>query len=257
MAAITRRLMPLGALPLAAGLAACTGTGSPNLTTALAEGITVPALSSDGTDADRTLASLRIAEDGATMTVAAGDANYTMALERAGAPFSVAGWEDAGDFTVFGFAGPSGGAEVIIGTYVVTAVASAAGNTLIAQGGFNTPAAGLPETRAQYEGFWTISGVSGALGTAEGVFDATADFDAGTIVFAISDADGAAALGSGSGTLDGNTFSSSYNLTSGPNTSNNTVEGNFYGPSAEEMAGLIAGTGGGEASAGLLFGQKK
>lgn len=103
----------------------------------------------------------------------------------------------------------------------------------------------MPNQTASYAGVWNLSGSSSA-----GSLDATANFDSGTIAFDIKDASDAPA-GTGAGTISGNSFTSTFN----PNTSTNTVSGNFYGPDAAEMAGII--TGDGAPDIGYLYGSKK
>lgn len=150
---------------------------------------------------------------------------------------------------------------------------SHAATTLTSPGGSNTVYAivdgrettygqiqNLPNQTATYDGVWGISSSSGQQ--AGGTFQAGANFDTRTVGFQLSDQSGA--VGGGSGQIIGTGFTSSLNtrgaIDQGPNNvrlnSNNTIDGQFYGPRADEMAGLVRGntTNGNGATAGYLIG---
>ncbi|WP_404404694.1 transferrin-binding protein-like solute binding protein [Pelagibacterium halotolerans] len=110
--------------------------------------------------------------------------------------------------------------------------------------GILTAADAMPNQTASYAGKWHL----GASST--GSLDATANFDSGTIAFDIQDLAGAP-TGAGIGSISGNSFASSFDIY--PST--NTVLGNFYGPDAAEMAGII--TGDSAPDVGYLYGSKK
>lgn len=120
-------------------------------------------------------------------------------------------------------------------------------STHIAYGGTSTPLEALPPQTASYEGFWILNVADGrplnpgaGFFSNLGMFEATADFDDETILFALT-GEQSIPLGNGSGTISGNTFESSFNVLFGGSSANNTATGGFYGPGGEEIAGSIIG----------------
>ena len=108
----------------------------------------------------------------------------------------------------------------------------------------------LPTQTADYVGFYALTdGIDGAQGN----FDAAVDFNAGTIDFTIYDM--TSPIGTGTCALQATGFTSTFNTT-GAFASTNNVDGQFYGPNAEELAGLIQGTSGGNPTAGFLIGKQ-
>ena len=118
----------------------------------------------------------------------------------------------------------------------------------------------LPMQAANYDGVWGISSSSGQQ--AAGTFQAGANFDSRTVGFELYDQSGL--VGGGNGRIIGTGFTSTLDtrdaVDQGPNNvrlnSNNTIDGQFYGPRADEMAGLVRGntTDGNGATAGYLIG---
>ncbi|MET3924175.1 transferrin-binding protein-like solute binding protein [Devosia sp. 2618] len=147
----------------------------------------------------------------------------------------------------------------------------------------------LPTQTANYVGEWAVqtAKASGYVGSttpahcqgqtfcaysdligANGLFTSTADFNSRTwsMNLAGMNAEGASGSGgnitivnpvsgTGSGTITGTTFAGSFNTTGGF-VSKNTVNGQFYGPNAEELGGIIQGQSNGEQTYGIVYGHR-
>ncbi|WP_338607136.1 transferrin-binding protein-like solute binding protein [Pelagibacterium nitratireducens] len=192
------------------------------------------------------------------ITVAVDGRNYTVGNGAAtpGLP---------GGLTGYTYADANGDAAYIGGSHAATALTSPAGTNsvyAIVDGRETTSGQmqSLPMQAANYDGVWGISSSSGQQ--AGGTFQAGANFDSRTVGFELSDQSGL--VGGGNGRIIGTGFTSSLNtrgaVDQGPNNvqvnSNNTIDGQFYGPNADEMAGLVRGntTDGNGATAGYLIG---
>lgn len=213
----------------------------------------------------------------ATITMAAGGASLTIQVDgqtfvlpssgpsQTGKMF--AGGPDA-TFYAFGAAPGTNGsqASVINGAYSSLAVfgkdvtlatpgtpSSNAGYVLVATGA-ETPVSGLPAQIATYKGSWGIALANGVAGSS-GQFDATANFANKTLSWDVI-ANGSPA-GSGTATISGNKFAGNFTNSLAQQgglvnpeacvadcTWNGTgqVIGAFYGPNAEEVAGVLSGS---------------
>ncbi|MCD7059783.1 transferrin-binding protein-like solute binding protein [Pelagibacterium xiamenense] len=250
-------------LLVAAGASGCTrmtnGTVAEpfpdSVSSSLADGLESDAVYYDGAAVGRTTARVQMDQDGGSFTLSVGGTDYT--LRPDGDPELVSSplWEYPANYTEYQFDDGTNAGGLYVGRYMAVGGANiaATGTEYLVQAGLETPADGLPAQTAAYEGYWEVYDTGGL--DVDGVFDASVDFDAGTIAFAIHD-DSDTQIGLGAGTVSGSTFASSFNVTSGINTSVNNVDGNFYGPNAEEMAGLVAGNGTGP-TFGFIFGHQK
>lgn len=162
--------------------------------------------------------------------------------------------------------GPSnpGGAGLLVGDYARAALIADNVNNrgVVVVDGTETRYSDMPTQTAVYDGLWSLSNTQG--GQAGGTFQAGVDFDRRDIGFDLYDQSGL--VGGGTGYLQGTGFRSQFNtsgaLDQGPVggtfNSNNTVDGQFYGPRAAEMAGLIQGThANGSSTGGALIGSKR
>lgn len=156
------------------------------------------------------------------------------------------------------------GAAILDGRNVTAALIADNVNNrgIVVIDGAETSASDLPVQRATYDGLWSISDSRG--GQAAGIFDANVDFDRRNIGFNLEDANGI--VGGGTGYLQGTGFRADINTVGAEDlndatrffNSNNTVDGQFYGPQAAEMAGLVQGTrSDGSATGGLVIGSKR
>ncbi len=151
------------------------------------------------------------------------------------------------------------GAAIFAGSYVgAAAVADNTSNpsrTVFVVGGEETQV--LPNQAATYDGLWTLVDSQGN-GT-EGVFRADADFDARQFDLNLRDGTDTTQYGAGTGTISGNGFTSQFNTnTNSGMASTNRANGQFYGPNAEEIGGLVAGeTARGNSTAGMMIGSKR
>lgn len=170
---------------------------------------------------------------------------------------------DAYQYTTGGPSNP-GGAGLLVGDYARAALIADNVNNrgVIAVDGTETRYSDMPTQTAVYDGLWSLSDAQG--GQAGGTFEAGVDFDRRNIGFELYDQSGL--VGGGNGQLQGTGFTSRLDtrgaLDQGPLggtfDSNNTVDGQFYGPNAAEMAGLIQGSStGGVSTGGALIGSKR
>lgn len=258
------------ALPALTSLAlsGCTVTGgfpSPqaDVYDALASGMVSDAVGSDGNAVTTGTADVAMTRSGSQIEVAVDGDIYTMPGTGQSA-FTNPRWVNQRQYVDYRFADGVSSSSLIAGQYMaVTGLESGTnGNVYLMQGGVDTPTSGLPNQSAIYEGAWEIAHNSGAANDS-GIFEADADFDASRIDFAIGDKNGSV-VGSGTGTIAGNSFDSTFDVNttgSGVGTaSNNDVAGNFYGPNAEEMAGIIDGRdalGVRQGTYGVLYGHQR
>ncbi|MCD7059781.1 transferrin-binding protein-like solute binding protein [Pelagibacterium xiamenense] len=171
-------------------------------------------------------------------------------------------WVNQVRYDVYQFESGADGAEVIAGEYMAVAgmLDQSRTNIYIMHGGVQTPTSGLPNQSAVYEGAWEIAHIGGGDNDV-GIYQANANFDARTIAFTIRNED-AVYAGNGYGSISGSTFDSTFDLNEGvfDKDSNNNVTGNFYGPNAEEMAGIIVGdeaAAGSQPTYGVLYGHQR
>ncbi|WP_417580983.1 transferrin-binding protein-like solute binding protein [Pelagibacterium sp.] len=193
-----------------------------------------------------------------TISVAVDGRNYTVGSgsRTPGIP---------GNLTGYTYADGNGTAAYIGGSHAATALTSPAGSNAVyaivdGRETTNSQMQNLPTQRANYNGVWGISSSTGQQ--AAGTFQAGANFDSRTVGFELSDQSGL--VGGGNGRIIGTGFTSTLdtrgavdNGTAGRSlNSNNTIDGQFYGPRAEEMAGLVRGgtTDGNGSTAGYLIG---
>ena len=178
----------------------------------------------------------------------------TYNLKEMGAPQIVA--VNGKNYTAYGFSAngafPSSGARqdaaaVLNGQYASLAVflknssqTSPAphnndGFAVIATGG-ETEVGRLPTQVVNYGGSWFL--VTSQTYD-EGKFTARVDFNAKNIDWSTTNSQNLAS-GSGTATIDGSQFTGKVNFT-GSSTGNGDVAGAFFGPNAEEMAGVVSG----------------
>lgn len=204
----------------------------------LASGMTVSTVHTNSDTTSTGSAVVTMPSDGETLRVAMGDTVYDLALESKETD-TLPGLKNPVEYTGYKFRNEdaSGGAYLIAGRYVAVGVYGTddGQNTSVMRGGVETPSGGPPNQSAVYEGIWAAPN-SHMIGEG-GVFEADANFDAGSIRFDFKD-DSGTNVGSGAGSISGNAFNSTYNASR----SSGNVTGNFYGPNAEEIAGLIEGT---------------
>lgn len=264
-----RHLLSL-ALPALSSLAlagcSITGGGSSPQTDVydeLASGMASDAVGSNGSSVATGSADVTMTRSGSAIEVAVDGDVYTMPATSQSS-FTNSEWVNERQYVDYRFAGSGSSASLIAGRYMaITGFESGTtGNVYLMHGGVETSTSGLPNQSAIYEGAWEIAHNSGATNDA-GVFAADADFDASRIDFAIGDQN-SSVVGSGTGTISGNSFNSSFDVnttgTGVSTASNNDVDGNFYGPSAEEMAGIIVGNdalGAGDDTYGVLYGHQR
>jgi hypothetical protein len=147
------------------------------------------------------------------------------------------------------------GAILYVGDH--TRAALIADNTVnqqavIVLNGDRTAPNSMPNQTAVYDGLWSLSSSAGA--SAAGQFIAGVDFDART--YSMDFNDGNIPIGTGSGVVRGTGFTGNM-TTQGALQSTNRVDGQFYGPGAAEMGGLIRGQSGNAATAGALVGSRR
>lgn len=202
-------------------------------------------------------------------TISGSPAN--VAVDVAGTTYRFGGGTRAGtyagidsyEYTSGNISDPNG-AAVLVGDYARAALIADNTNNrgVVVVDGTPTRYSDMPTQTANYEGQWSLSSTQG--GQAGGTFQAGVDFDSRDIGFNLYDQGGA--VGGGTGYLQGTGFRSQLNtsgaLDQGPGggafNSTNTVDGQFYGPGAAEMAGLIQGrTTGGASTGGALIGSKR
>lgn len=120
-------------------------------------------------------------------------------------------------------------------------------------GGWSTPIASLPDQIVRYDGRylgWNDLG---------GKFSANADFDDGSFWILLIEDEEEGFVGIGLGTIEGNGFSSTFNITGANNPAHDMtgqLQGGFYGPEAEEITGVFSGTftDSGDPAAGVIAG---
>ncbi|MCD7059784.1 transferrin-binding protein-like solute binding protein [Pelagibacterium xiamenense] len=194
-------------------------------------------------------------EGGGAATITVDGSSYVLVANAASDVVTEPGWSKPVNYTRYPLSSGTEDGAFLLGEHLfIGAMVDAGGDYYLTQGGNETPSDGLPNMTVNYEGAWLVSEIA-ALSEA-GIYEASANFDDGTMTFAIED-DFGTSLGAGAGTISGSTFSSSFNLTGGGVVSTNNVNGNFYGPNADEMAGLIQGTGGTGQTFGYLFGHQQ
>lgn len=156
----------------------------------------------------------------------------------------------------YGSGNPSdpNGAAIFVGQYA--GAAAVVDNT----NGVNSFVVGGEETRrlpnqvANYDGTWAISDFDN---DASGTFRAGVDFDNRDIDIDLLN--GSGVVGGGSGRVIGTGFNSRLDTgTASGLAGTHTVNGQFYGPNADEMAGLIDGRAdNGNNTAGFLIGTQR
>ena len=156
------------------------------------------------------------------------------------------------------------GAALNVGQYARAALIAdnVNGQAAFVVDGTETRYSDMPNQSANYDGLWSISDAAG--GQAAGTFEAGVNFDSRAIGFELYDQSGL--VGGGNGRVQGTGFTSTLDTRNaqdqgpvgGSFDSNNRVDGQFYGPRAAEMAGLISGsTTSGDSTGGALIGTKR
>lgn len=115
----------------------------------------------------------------------------------------------------------------------------------------------LPTQTAEYRGLWAISDFQNP--NASGDFYAGVDFDRRNIDIDLFDGQSTQIVGGGSGRVIGTGFSGDLTTNNASGLAgSHTVNGQFYGPNAEEMAGVINGrANNGRGTAGFLIGTQQ
>ncbi|SDG63495.1 transferrin-binding protein-like solute binding protein [Pelagibacterium luteolum] len=121
--------------------------------------------------------------------------------------------------------------------------------------GNRTSASSMPTQTAVYDGLWSLSRSTGGT-SAAGQFAAGVNFDSRTYSMDLYDSN--TLVGGGSGVVRGTGFTGDLQTFANSGfASDNGVDGQFYGPGAAEMGGLISGQSGNAATAGALVGTKR
>lgn len=165
--------------------------------------------------------------------------------------------DTVGNIDVYEYPSFRDGAALYVGDYARAALV--ADNSVNQQGvvvlnGNRTAPGDLPTQTATYEGAWSIGASNG--NSESGVFTSGVNFDQRTYVMDLYNGQGNIPLGTGNGRVQGTGFTGNLS-TQGAFQSTNRVDGQFYGPNAAEMAGLIRGQSGNAATAGALVGSKR
>jgi hypothetical protein len=249
---VTPKIFALSAMAAALAVSGCTSSGSGLPPSPLS--YSAVGLNAGGT----AVGNGAFSANPSTITVAVDGRNYTVGNGAAtpGLP---------GGLTGYTYSSGGNTAAYVGGSHAATALTSPAGSNAvyaIVDGRETTGSQmqNLPMQAANYDGVWGISSSSGQQ--AAGTFQAGANFDSRTVGFELYDQSGL--VGGGNGRIIGTGFTSTLDtrdaVDQGPNTvrlnSNNTIDGQFYGPRADEMAGLVRGntTDGNGATAGYLIG---
>ncbi|WP_404404692.1 transferrin-binding protein-like solute binding protein [Pelagibacterium halotolerans] len=174
-------------------------------------------------------------------------------------PFTNPQWVNRQEYIDYRFAGGADSASLIAGQYMAIAGVEdgVTGDIYLMHGGVETPTSGLPLLSAIYEGAWEVRHADGDP-TDSGVFAAAADFDAGSMNIDIQNSSGST-VGSGAGGISGNAFATNFDVNISGSPSNNELAGKFYGPTGQEMAGVIEGEEvfGGNPTYGVLYGHQR
>jgi len=102
-----------------------------------------------------------------------------------------------------------------------------------------TPTANMPTQILSYNGYWAM-----LAGTQydEGSFTATVDFNNKTFNYQVGGGSGGGGA-SGTAAITGNQFTGTVAISTPTVNGNGTLAGEFYGPNAEEIGGVISGSG--------------
>lgn len=119
-------------------------------------------------------------------------------------------------------------------------------------GGNETLPANIPHQQVSYSGVWDMTALPVAYGTgsggglamtteAYGTFAADADFNSHALTLVGKDSSNNVAI-NGTGTISGSQFNGNVTF-AGPASGSGTMAGAFYGPAADQIGGVINGTG--------------
>lgn len=151
------------------------------------------------------------------------------------------------------------GAAILVGGHAGAAIIADNVNNrgVFVVGGQPTTPGQMPRQLVNYDGIWTM--IDSSSGQTQGVFQADVDFNSRQFDIDLRNGNNSLTYGSASGRVQGTGFTGELttNAQSGL-PSQNTVNGQFYGPNAQDMAGLINGraTDNNAHTAGVLIGTR-
>lgn len=211
-----------------------------------------------------TYSALRITPGGSTTqtgtgTIGGTPQNATVQVGNATYSFSGSGVPDdsVNGIDVYTYPSYRSGAAILDGQYATAALVSdnvVSQQSVAVLNGQATSPNSMPIQSANYQGLWSIADSAG--NSEGGQFAAGVNFDARTYGMDLYNGQGNIPLGTGSGVVQGTGFTGNLS-TQGAFVSTNRVDGQFYGPGAAEMGGLIRGQTASGATAGALVGARQ